>query len=149
MSSAVKESKKVIENLKAQFKQGLNKTGEMVFLEVYLNDDLKKILKKVIINEETDTNNLLIGYRERGEVEETKTFIRYKVKRIVFNNLYNQPDYLFIKKLLDDGKFKFEFYELNRLEVFKSHFKENMQKTISLLMGLDIVQNITFTSKPQ
>jgi hypothetical protein len=137
------EAKKTIDNLKAHFKQGLDKSGDFVYFEITINEDLKKMLKQAVINETATTLDLRTGTEEDG-TDKYESYERYKVKRVIYNVLYENAEYLFIKKLLDSGKFKFKFLDLSRLENFKGHFKRNIQKTLTTLLGIELEQTVTF-----
>ena len=69
---------------------------------------------------------------------------RFIEERFIFSSLHYQPDFIFTKALLDKGKHKFEFYDLSTLEQFKTYFKQNIQKVIGLLLGLEVEQVINF-----
>ena len=144
----ITEEKKKIDNFKAHFKQGLNKKGNAAFIEVSFNKDLCNMIKTATISEETETDYLRIGENEEGETPtDINKFIRYKVKGVVFSCLGTQKDFIFVKKLLDKGKYTFEFYNFDYLESFKSYLKVNLQKVISLLIGLEVEETITFKAR--
>jgi len=136
------ESEKVINTLKATFNQGLSRDGETAFLKITFNNDLKKLIKRVVINDFIVCSNYDFN---SGDEILNPILKRYKVKSPIFNSLYgDEKELIFLKSLLDNGKHKFNFNELSRLERFKINFKDILHKCIGLVLSCEVSQTITF-----
>jgi len=136
----VREEKKIIGNYKAKFKTSFNKKkSDFIFLNVSISEDLRNLIKEiVIINEETEFTFY------NGEQEDK--YKRYLVKKWVYSALYGSyKDFLFEKNLIDKNELKVKLIDVKRIDSLIEDFKENFRRFIEVVLKYSKIDvNVSF-----
>jgi len=143
---------KQIDKFKAFFRDSLSDNGDYSELKIVFNKDLKKVLKDTTINEVETFRFESGGLRLNDEdsLNLTETLQRYKVKRAIFSSLMNNnKECLFIKELIDTGKYTFKFNNIPTRDRFKEEFKQNLFSLLRLSINEVVEQTLTFKINPQ
>ena len=131
---------KQIDKFKAYYKAGLSNDGEKCFFSVTFNNELQEILKNVIIKTQTETLNLN---------DETETTNRYKVKTAILTSIESRyRTSLFIKELVDNGKFIFYFSNVPLRKSFQLDFIEALNSFIRVIQNVEMEMSIAYKIKP-
>ena len=120
------------EKLKVSFSSMLEEGIDTIKLEVTYNEPLQKLLRKVAVSGEQNVK-YFIGKDETG-CEKELNIMRTKVKTAVWNGFNNESrGLLFIKELIVEGKYTFEFYDISILEKTMSLFSSGINRAIELI----------------
>ena len=102
------------------------KTGDYILLYLHYSDELRELIKRAIVDEET--------------VEETSlgTYKRYKVKGTVYSGLYGNYKWaLFLKDLIDSGKTVIKLPTPREAESALHGIRESLQECVRILLKYD------------
>lgn len=133
------------EKLKVSFNSILEEDNETIKLEVSYNEPLQKLLRKVAVSGEHNVK-YFIGKNESG-IDKELNVMRTKVKTAVWNGFNSEGrGLLFIKDLIIEGKYIFEFYDISILEKTMSLFSSGINRAIELIGEYSNVKHtISFT----
>lgn len=114
-----------------------SKKEDAIYLEITLNEELQQILKSVSLNEFSENNPFLEQYNETTEKNEMFTTKRFKVRGFIYSALSRYKEFLFTEDLINKGKIKIPFYNIDLLDNFRSYFTSNIQTLLKALNKID------------
>lgn len=126
-----------------------NKSADLIYLEVSINDSLQELLRKGIVpDEKTELRELNV--RDENAISELRSIARYKIRTYVFNVLEGYwREYLFIDSLIDSKKISLPFDSADILKRAVRDFKRNIQLLIEGLNHLEVKQETVFKQVQQ
>lgn len=104
-----------------------NRTGDYISLSLYYSEELRKLIRKAVI-EETLTENLY----------SCDTTERYKVKSIIYNGINSRyKGFLFIKELIDTGKTTIKILNIRDTEYILNCLQSDIKELIRYILKFD------------
>ena len=134
-----------INKLRAYTRNEFDSNGDIVYLTIKINDELKELLKKAcVLNIETINDSFRVGTDDEGETKYF-TFDRYKAKTIFYRDLNTtSKNVLYSVLLLTDGVLKIPFYKIYSQTEFLENFQRELKTLTELLIGENIEREISF-----
>jgi len=135
-----------IDDLKATMKQSL-KDDDLIHLKLKYNQAFKEMFKEVTTQGVIPFDYNLNEDYQNGETGET--FERYAIKKPIYASLinYSQSDFIFLKDLIEKGSCILKFESLNKLNKFKTNFKEALKKVVESWGSMELTQHILFNTE--
>lgn len=134
-----------IQKLKAYVSNEFNTNGDILYLTIKFNKQLRDLLKKACVLEMDKTEEEFYTGRDQSENTQYFKFKRYKAKTLFFKELQERARaFLYSVKLLDKGKIKIPFYSIYNQTDFLNNFQISLKKLIELLIGENIQREISF-----
>lgn len=120
------------EKMTIGFNSDLSDDEDTIKLIVTYNEPLMKLLKKVAVSGDKSFN-FYLGTTEDGN-DKSIELIRTRVKTAVWSGFEsNGRELLFIKELVLNGKYEFNFYNIGLLEDCIAKFTNNVNRAIELI----------------
>ncbi len=128
---------KEIGNYKVKFKtQFDNDKGDFLTLHISVSDDLKELLNKSVIDEETE-------FAFHNGSDDYQKLKRYKVKSWIFNALTgNYKEFLFGVKLLKNGEMKVKLQQVSMIDDLIDEFKQSLKQLIQTVLKYSDIDTV-------
>ena len=120
------------EKIVVSYNSSLDENKDTIKLTVTYNTALQKLLKKVAVSgvREFKYN---VGHDNDGN-KKMVSLERTKVKTAIWNGFKSKGrDLLFVKELIFNKKFDFEFYDISKMESTITMFSNNVGRAIELI----------------
>ncbi|MCH7534151.1 MAG: hypothetical protein IH948_00095 [Bacteroidetes bacterium] len=141
---------KEIGKYKIKFFGKFSDSSDKLNLVVSIDSGLKKFLRECTASGETQDLNIPVGRDNNGGTQHQK-FKRYLIKTPLRNTIsyINGFECVFIKELLDNGRFTIEFNDFDSREKVKKAVKDTIKVLIQRKSDATINETVDITVKSE